>query len=276
MAVRTAQGRTDYAPFEARFGAAILGREAMVGIPVTFRLEREAIVDALRFLRDDPPIASSADRADRRRLLSACATATVSTSSTCSTPWSAGMRIGDQVRRARRRTAGSTRRPGSVANANWAEREAFDQYGVVFDGTSEPQADPEPQGVRRTPAAQGLRHLQGAVALRGRRPDRRAGAPPPPRPGAAARASRETMILNLGPEPSGRARDAAQPGRARGGDDPLLRPGDRLPAPRLREVGRDARVQPGDPVHGPPELLLLPDQQRRLRPARSRRSAGSR
>ena len=53
MAVRPADTKTDYASFESRFAEAILRRERMVGMKV-FRIKREAILDALRFLRDTP------------------------------------------------------------------------------------------------------------------------------------------------------------------------------------------------------------------------------
>ncbi len=125
--------RFDPAPFEGRFADAISGREEMVGVGPVFRVRRESIVDALRFLRDDP--------ACRFRML------TDLTAVDCS-------RMRDRERfdvvyilhnlDRRERVALKAAVPEEdpaidsahavFGNANWLEREAYDMYGIAFRG----------------------------------------------------------------------------------------------------------------------------------------------
>jgi len=120
----------DLAPLHARLGAAILGRESMVGMPVV-RLAREAIVEALRFLRDEPSY-----RFDMLTELTVV---------DCGE-----LRDGDRfdvvyllhsLERGERLAIKSPvpeedcwieTATGIYKNADWTEREAYDQYGVVF------------------------------------------------------------------------------------------------------------------------------------------------
>jgi NADH-quinone oxidoreductase subunit C/D len=120
------------ASFGARFGAAILASEAMAGMPV-YRLKREAIGDALRFLRDDPQCRFNmlteltvvdcvglhdGDRFDVVYLLHSLSRKD-RIAIKCSVP---------------EEDASIDSVSSIYRNANWAEREAFDQYGVVFRG----------------------------------------------------------------------------------------------------------------------------------------------
>ncbi len=45
---------------------------------------------------------------------------------------------------------------GVYKGANWFEREAWDLYGIVFDGPPEPEPPPDPRGLRGPPDAEGL------------------------------------------------------------------------------------------------------------------------
>lgn len=133
MASPTVEGRTDYAAFEQRFGGAIVDRESVTGFPTAFRIDRGAIVEVLRFLRDEPAYRFSmltdltvvdavglrdSDRFDvvyllhalqrRERLALKCA-------------------VPEEDCRIDSATS-------LYANANWLEREAYDQYGVRFTG----------------------------------------------------------------------------------------------------------------------------------------------
>ncbi|MDM7916445.1 MAG: NADH-quinone oxidoreductase subunit C, partial [Candidatus Eisenbacteria bacterium] len=131
MAVRTAAERTDFASFEARFGTAIVSRESMTtGIPV-FRLKRESIRDALAFLRSEPGLSfeqmtdltvvdnlglHDGDRFDVVYLLHSLtreARAAVKCAVPEEDPWI------DSATKV-------------FKNADWTEREAYDQYGVEF------------------------------------------------------------------------------------------------------------------------------------------------
>lgn len=135
MAVGQAGARTDYAAFESRFSGTILGREETVGVPATFRIRREGLTDLLRFLRDDPGLRfemltdltvvdcvglRDTDRFDVVYLLHS-------------------LRRGDRlaircaVPEEDCRIDSAT---GIFRNADWLEREAWDQYGVRFDGHS--------------------------------------------------------------------------------------------------------------------------------------------
>jgi NADH-quinone oxidoreductase subunit C/D len=124
---------TDTAAFESRFAGAIAGREEMVGVGAVLRVRRESILDALTFLRDEPGY--------RFRMLADL------TAVDC-----ANLRDGDRFdvvyllhsieRGARLAVKCAVPEEDCrldsahelFANANWLEREAFDMYGVVFDG----------------------------------------------------------------------------------------------------------------------------------------------
>ncbi len=130
MAVREAAG---HALLEEKFRSAILGREETVGVAAVWRVRREAILDILRFLREEPLL--------RFRQL------TDLTAVDCSllrdTDRFDVVYILHNLER-RDRVAVKCAVPeedcwcdsahGIFRNANWLEREAFDMYGIDFRG----------------------------------------------------------------------------------------------------------------------------------------------
>lgn len=197
MAVRTdAATAMDLSAFEGRFAGAILGRETMVGMPV-YRVKREAILDCLRFLRDDPAMGfrmltdltvvdnlmlTDGDRFDVLYLLH-------------NLPRRARVALKAPVPEEDCRIDSAT---GLFKAANWAEREAFDQFGVVFTGHPNMKRilnHKEFVGhpLRKDYDVHKGQWLSEVDDLMDELERRRA---QDPRPGAT---DRETMLLNLGP-----------------------------------------------------------------------------
>ena len=141
---------------------------------------------------------------------------------------------------------------GVFKGANWFEREAWDLYGIVFEGHPNLVPHPDPRVLRGAPDAEGLPHRA---------------APRPQVPEGAA-ADGPAGLGEPGhqhrPLPPVHARGLPRAGAARRGDDRRRRGRDRLHAPQLREDGGGADLLADHPLHRPPELLLVLHERPRL------------
>ncbi len=130
MATRPADCKTDFGPFETKLNEGILAQESMVGMPV-FRMRRETIVEAMRFLKDAPGMRfdmlteltvvdccelHDGDRFDVVYLLHSL-----------DRKERVGIKCAVPEDDCEIDTVSDLYR-----NADWLEREAWDQYGVVF------------------------------------------------------------------------------------------------------------------------------------------------
>ena len=163
--------------------------------------------------------------------------------------------------------------------AGWFEREAFDLFGIMFEGHPDLRRILTDYGFVGHPFRKDF-PLSGHVEMRYDPEQKRVIYQPvtidPREVDAAHRARKELrggeedgrdpqLHAELRAAASGGARRAAPGARARRRGDPARRPAHRPAAPRDREAGRAQDLHPVGAVHGPARLRLDDVQRARLR-----------